>query len=780
MPVAWCSPSPKPCQATSRNLHVTMDPVGGVRMPAPPAQRTGFFGGERKLAELDALLRSPENPVVTLTGAPGAGKTRLAVEWARPGHEEHPDAVGFVDLTTVVDATGDAVAAAIGIALGLKGVAGRPMVETLVDALADRELVLVLDNCEHVVADVAQVVDRLLEACSQLQVVATSRRPLDVKGEQLYEVRPLDLAPAIELFIHHTRRVSPGFDAHGGDRAAAEEICRRLDRLPLAIELVARWTRSMTPTEILDRLDHALPLLRSSGRRHAPHHRTLQETVDRSYELLDRPEQQMFARLSVFVGDFDFDAARAVAPDLGDGGVLDTLTSLVDHSLVVAEEGSRPATRYRLLEPLRQHGHERLKQSGEEELTRRRHAEHYVAVARRADDALRGPERWESLRLLDKEVGNLHAALQWAHDQPDDTALRLCGALGHWWALRGRASEGRTRLDRALAAETNDLRLRATALSRASRCAYLLQDYGGARTLLEESLALTDDLGDSLASARRRRNLAAVAMAEEDFDLAIRCCEDSLAVFEEHHDRSGTAWSLLFLGFSLYFKEDTDTGQEHLRRALTVGRACGNVAVMGWSYAGISLAAWTAGDVAAQREHLTGYLDLVRSAEGVQQESDWLWVGFALAAAEGRHEAALRLAGAADARGRREGTNISRRFRSSLLAELEGIRLAVGREGARRLEAEGVERSPAELITEALGESPTGPAHRLTTREFEVAGLVGQGLTDERIGDALHISTRTVERHRENIQNKLGLPNKLALVAWAARNLDFGATSDGN
>ncbi len=387
----------------------------------PPAQLTGLVGREAELAAIAERLAGAR--LVTLVGPGGVGKTRLAVEAACG-----PGEVCFVELAQ----SGASVAQAVLDALGLRDAPvwlGAPhppaLIERLVGALAERDILLILDNCEHVVAQAARCVHDLLAGCPNLRILATSREPLAITGEALFPVRPLDVVPAVRLFVYRARSIDPDFVP---DEEAVRRICVALDGLPLAIELAAARLRSLSIVDIADRLDDRFQLLARGNRTAAPRHQTLRAVVEWSWDLLDDDARRLASRLAVFAGGATRDAIRAVC---GIGEVDDVLADLVDQSLV---DGSG---RYRMLETIRLFCAERLDASGAAEQVRRTHAEYFLALAETADPHLRRAEQLDWLATLTEEHDNLRAALRWAVGADQALALRLIGALSGYWFLRG-------------------------------------------------------------------------------------------------------------------------------------------------------------------------------------------------------------------------------------------------------------------------------------------------------------------------------------------------------
>jgi predicted ATPase/DNA-binding CsgD family transcriptional regulator len=702
--------------------------------------------------------------MVTLVGAPGCGKTRLSMEVGRRRVDRHPAGVCFVELAPVGDAC--LVASTLAAALGIDDQPRRSAEDALVDEVSTKNLLLVLDNCEHVLDSVTALVARLFEGCPSLRVLATSRIALGLRGEHVWRVLPLALDPAVELFIDRARLRADGAGPEPSSVGAIEEICRRLDGLPLAIELAAAWSRVLTPTEILDRLEPALPLLRTHGRDASARQTTMEATLDWSYQLLEPAEQLLFERLSVFAGGFDVQAAQALAPD---EEVLDGLTSLVDSSLIMAEPAS-DRMRFRLLEPVRQFAELRLVARGVQDATRREHAEHYLGLAQRSEARLRGSEAGAALAQLEREEDNLRAAMRWTRDQPDDLGLRLCTALAPWWAIRGRANEGRAWIDEMLRrrAGSADLRLRASGLARASRLAWRQRDYASARALLEQSLATGGKVDDPSGVARRLRSLSLVAVAEGDLDEARRLGEESVSLFRRHGDRYGLSLALAFLGLTFQLAGDSARAAPFEREARDLSRSDGSITSSLYSLGSMAFGAVAAGDMASLRTHTEEIVDLLRPLDARYEDPGWLWwTGVALASGEGRYQSALELAGAADAAAGRDGLHLHDWLRRQVQPWLERARAEVGPVEADRLAVEGSQLSPDELMDVALRQADVVRTSPLSCRELEIADLVAQGLTNREIAQRLIISSRTVESHVDHIKAKLGFGRRARIVAWA-------------
>ncbi|HET9927212.1 MAG TPA: BTAD domain-containing putative transcriptional regulator, partial [Rubrobacter sp.] len=435
--------------------------------PSPnnlPASLTSFVGREEALLEIKRLLSMTR--LLTLTGAGGAGKTRLALEVARDLLGAYPEGVWLVELAPLSDPalTRQAVAAA----LGVREQPGRPLTDTLTDHLRRKDLLLVLDNCEHLVDAAAHLAADLLESCPKLRILATSREPLGVPGEAVWTVPPLSLpdagratsfeglmgTEAVRLFLDRARSRLPGFELGEENAVAVGRICRKLEGIPLAIELAAARMGALAVEQVAQRLEDSLKLLAGGNRIADPRQQTLRATLNWSHELLSEAERKLFGRLSVFAGGWTLETAEEVCS--GEGierdDVADLLSKLVDKSLVMAGAGAQGALRYRMLEPVRQYARERVEESGEAGALLRRHAALFLALAEEAEPELRGPWQASWVKRLEQEWDNLRVAMVWllAHDEPEGAA-RLGWALWLFWWVRGRFTEGRNWMEETLA-----------------------------------------------------------------------------------------------------------------------------------------------------------------------------------------------------------------------------------------------------------------------------------------------------------------------------------------
>jgi predicted ATPase/DNA-binding SARP family transcriptional activator len=630
-----------------------------------PAQLTSFIGRERELADLEQLLS--EHRLVTLTGMGGAGKTRLALEAAACGVGVWRDGVWLVDLMPVSNPA--LLATEVARPLGLAERPDASPLAGLVDHLRTMELLLVLDNCEHVAEACAELTHEVLRACGDVRVLATSRIALGTPGELDYALEPLAIpaeAAAAEeverfasarLFVERARAARRELAAGGEELRTVGRICRELDGLPLAIELAAARVKALSLDEIAARLDDRFRFLRSWRRVADPRHQTLRATLDWSYDLLADEDRAVLAGLSVFAGGFTLDAAAAVCLNGDDQRALELVGRLVESSLVVADDRAG-ATRYRLLETIRAYAAERLDRSGAGRGLRRAHAAYFLDVARRArPDFIRYASHThrEGLAILDAEHDNLQAAVQWALAEEDASALPLAAALRTYWNIRGYRRQGLEWLDRALALAQEPSAVRADAVAGAALLARLVGDFARAEAFATEAVAAARAAGLPTAVATALNVLVTLAGWTGDFDRARALCDESVAVaraagsrrmeamalfilaetalhagryadardageralelFHAVDDREGMALALGRLGMTAVHDGRPDEGAARLLEALDHIELLGFADPGAWCCDGLALVAG-ASDDAARAARLLGAAEMLRRAGG--------------------------------------------------------------------------------------------------------------------------------------------------------------------
>ena len=726
--------------------------------PAPQFTLTSFVGREVEVDGVAHLLH--EARLVTVVGPPGAGKTRLAVEVARHIALSADRDVVPVPLATASDSAD--LVSEIAMALDVPTDRDTTLTAAVLEVLRDAAVLLVLDNCEHVREQAAALVRRIITTCPQVRVLATSRVPLAVPGEQLHRIGPLDRSAAAQLFIDRARLVT-SLVLESGTRSVVDQICERLDGLPLAIELAARQARTLSLPDLLVRLDTELAQAEIPAPT-GPEHRTLTATLNWSCRRLAPAQAELLENLSVLVGAFDLRATSAVAGHRSD--LVADLAILVDHSLLLAEPADGGELRYRLLEPIRQHAAVRLAGTPRAEHVRAAHARHFLEVARSASRGLMGIAGDREYRRLQRVEGNVLAAVAWARGRHSDLALQLVTCLAGYWEHRGHMNAARDRIKPLLGAAELSPRTQAEAWLALTQLGYRQGRYREAIAQAAGAVEVMRALGDHEGHARGLRALAQVAAAAGDSRRAIACCRESIALFAELGDRQAEAWSYTVLAYTHFTVDEIDEGVEADLAALRLlASAEPAPAIARRTRVGLSYSAARRGDLAGHRKYLAGAiadLQLLGAADG---DSEWLWSGVSLAHSEGRMPAVLRLAGAARALAR-HGTAVPPIADVIVTTAVEDAERKVGGPAAEKLLALGARMTTEEAISDALG-LPDRSRPALSDREHEVAMLTGQGLTNAEIAEQLFISRRTVETHLEHIRAKLGVSSRQGVIAWA-------------
>jgi predicted ATPase/class 3 adenylate cyclase/uncharacterized protein HemY len=570
-----------------------------ARLNNLPVQLTSFVGREKELGELKQLIDNRR--LVTLTGAAGSGKTRLALQVAAEMIRHFHNGVFFIALGSLTDPR--LVASTIAQALGITETPGRSILDNLKDYLQGKSLLLLLDNFEQVI-DAAPQIAELLAACSELKILVTSREGLRINGEREYSLPPLALPnlkqlsspeslsqyAAVELFIQRAQAVKPDFDITGDTAPDIAEICSQLDGLPLAIELAAARIKILTPSAIRARLEHRLEFLTGGARDLPVRQQALRSAIAWSFDLLDEDEQELFQQLSVFVGGCTVEAVETVAGKQA-FSLLDRLGSLVDKSLLQEVEGVHGEPRFVMLETLRAFGLEQLEANGGQETVRSRHADFFLALAEGAEASLESAEQVQWMDRMGQEHDNLRAALEWSRTTPgmEETCLRLAGDLGHFWEMRGHFFEGRERLSAVLAMEIvqGHTTARARLLARAAELAYRQSDYPATIAFAEESLAICRALEDKHGMASALIKLGNAATEAGDYATASGFLEEALAIWRELEDKHGIARALISLGWTALRPGDYQLANARLTEALSLSRELKDTRSMGFELSGL-------------------------------------------------------------------------------------------------------------------------------------------------------------------------------------------------
>jgi predicted ATPase/DNA-binding CsgD family transcriptional regulator len=764
-----------------------------------PLELTSFVGRQREVSEVKSLILGG-NRLVTLTGPGGCGKTRLALRVATELLEGFENGVWLVELASLSDPA--LVPQAVAGALAVREQPGRPLTDTLVDALRSKRMLLVLDNCEHLIDATARFVRTVLTSCPRLSLLTTSRETLGTAGETVWPVPSLSLPDpghppsvedlaryeAIRLFAERAKAVVSTFEMNEHNALAVARVCRELDGMPLAVELAAARARVLSVEQIASRLEDCFRLLRSDSRTAPPRQKTLRAAMKWSHDLFSEDEQVLFRRLAVFAGGFTLEAAEEVCAgvSLEPEGVLDLLSHLVDKSMVVSEAvESEGALRYRLLEPVRQYGLERLEESGEAELVRERHAGYYLRLAEQAESRLREQQAW--LERSEPEHANFRAALGWAlypqHAEGATTGeraqlgLRLAATLGQggFWNAYG-VGEGRRWLERGLArSDASSTPVRAKALSQAGYAAIWQGDYQRSASLLEESMALFEELGDKPGVAITLFHLGAMALHGGDHERARALRREAEALRRELEDRQSTGLLLYFLGMAAVDEADHDEAVALVEESLALHRELGDLRGMAMCLTILGVSALDLGDAERAAALYEEDLRVLRRLRDKTGTTYGLRGMAGVAALRGDAVRAARLWGASEALGEAIGLPLSPFDRSH--PDYEGLLTAAR---SRLNDEQSWEAARAEgramIAEQAIEYALTSPSRlapqpkntsELSTREVEVLALVAQGLSDSRVAERLHLSPRTVGQHLRSIYNKLGASSRAAAVKEA-------------
>ncbi|MDQ3974304.1 MAG: LuxR C-terminal-related transcriptional regulator [Actinomycetota bacterium] len=768
---------------------------------------SSFVGRERETAGVEGLLGHTR--LVTLTGPGGCGKTRLGLAVAADLAAEFDDGVWLVELASLSDPA--LVPQTVAAALGVREQPGRALSAALIDYLRPKQLLLVLDNCEHLVGACAGLADTLLASCPRLRILATGRQALGITGEACWQVPTLSVPEegqalsleqvaeyeAVRLFVERASLRLPGFELTSHNAGAVAQTCRRLDGIPLAIELAAARVTALAVEQIADRLEDCLALLTAGSPAASPRQRTLRATLAWSHELLGERERRLFRRLAVFAGGWTLEAAEAVGPGGGirRADVVELLSRLVDKSLVVADSGSQGAARYSMLEPIRQYGREALGCSGEAEAVRGHHADWFLALAERAAPQLKTPQQVAWLGRLAQEDNNLRAALEWLLGRGQLVeASRLAWALWLFWWIRGRFAEGRRWMQQALdKGAAMPAAARAKVLFVAGTMADGQADYRSAESLLGESLGLFKQLGDRRGAAYALSSAGFAAIGQGRNRQGIAVLEEAVELALAEGERWAAAFMLCFLATARRNEGDRTGAQQLAERGLALSEEVGD-------REGACAALYILATLAQESESDGGRAGrllgeaLARAAEvGDQTNVAYCLDGLAAVAGEqGRLARAGRLWGAAEALLEQieAAAYVYAPDRVLCRDRVAPARLRLGVEAFEAAWAQGRAMTPGQAVAYALGQAATeqdagAPDAQaasggvvqdsaaypdgLTAREAEVLRLLAGGNTNKEIAAQLVLSVATVQRHVANLYRKIGARGRADATAYALK-----------
>jgi predicted ATPase/DNA-binding NarL/FixJ family response regulator len=749
---------------------------------------TEFVGRRAELARVREALEGAR--LVTLTGPGGIGKTRLALQAAAGAGRVFRDGAWLVELGDLRDP--GLLVPEVGRSLGLSDQSARWAVASLADYLRDRQVLLLLDGCEHLADACAVTADALLRTCPGLRIIATSRHVLGVDGEVTIAVPPMTVPAegsptgpedllgyeAVRLFAERGAAVLPGFAVDEGNGAAVAAVCRALDGIPLAIELAAVRLRSLSPAQILSRLGSRFQLLSRGGPVGQPHHRTLEAALEWSYELLTDGEQAMWRRVSVFAGSFDLDAAEAVCAvgRVTAREIADLVDALVAKSILLRE--GQDTARYRLLGTIREFGVAKLRGRGNERRLRARHRRWFAELAGRQE--VFGPGRAGWIAALNANHENLRAALEFSLSEPGDAAAgaQMACDLWRYWETHGHLTEGRRILTMLLDHLDRNAAQRPAALWVAGYLAELHGDLPEARVLLEASISAAADVGDARAMAYASTYLGSVLYYLGELSEGHTVAETAVRLHREAGDQIGVALALIAIGYIHLWSGKAREAADRFDECAIVCQRSGNVWYHTYARWGLATARWLLSDHDGAATLASAALRIMRDLDdpvGVALCLDTLaWV----AAAQHQTPRALTLLAAVDTAWSAIQIAPPNTLREQHDLALDAARAAMSESAYAAATAKGNAMSQAEAIRYALGESsaPTSrsaasPAEsrpRLTRREQDVAALVAQGLSNNQIAATLVISTRTVETHVQHIMDKLGCGTRAQVAAWSA------------
>ena len=751
-----------------------------------PAELTSFVGRRQQLGEIRKKLTAAR--LVSLVGPGGAGKTRLALRIAADLARGFADGAWWVELAEVRD--GALVANSVVAALDLRDQAGTQPAQILASYLREKRLLLVVDNCEHLLGDSAQLVAEILRAAPNVRVITTSREPLQVPGEQVVAVPPLELPAgngteslarlrqneAVMLFTERAAAASGAFELTTENQAAIVSLCRRLDGLPLAIELAAVRTRALAVEQILERLSDRFALLTGGSRVALPRHQTLETTIDWSYELLGEGEQALLRRLCVFAARFTLEDVESVctSDDLSAAAVLDTMNSLVDKSLV-AKQDVRSHASYRLHETMREYATLKLRDAAEEGVLEERCLEYYRATCLQSVDQARY-RLVDWLAWADLEIDNIRAVLHQCVARGDlARGLDIAASMGYYWITRG-TTESTRWLDLLLGAEDAAPATQVRAYYLRGWLSLLQADAATARPWIARAVTTARETGQLAKLSESLSIAATVESVTGDLEAARRYLEQAEEMTPSLRDFPATIELLLSRAVLALVEGDLETARAVSTEGVRLSREAGDLYQVEATLGNLGMVGLLAGDLETAKSRFVEALRVARQIDN-RLGQYWRLAGLGWHAANsGQMRLAARLLGAAEAVATGAGAGIMGPA-VPLLAEAKES--AIGALGAAKFEAEfaaGKHMSRDMAVRLALGEATqdelgTGDAVApglLPKRQTEVAQLIAEGLTNRQIGARLFISEATVATHVRGIMNKLGFNSRAQIATWMA------------
>jgi len=806
-----------------------------------PFPLSTFIGREQEISSLKQLLL--KNRVVTLTGVGGSGKTRLAIKTANELLNKSEQGIWFIEFASLDDDS--LVTQVVATILGVRERKNSPLLDDLIEHLQNHRSLLIFDNCEHLIEACAMFVEKLLQACPNLQILATSREPLGIPGEAIWTVPPMSLpeshpwhdpssgeialpayqqSEAVQLFLNRAMLVSPNFALTKDNGAWIAEICRRLDGIPLAIELAAARVPALSLQQIAERLDNRFNLL-TGGHRTAPaRQQTLEATLDWSYALLSETECRVLQNLSVFSVGGTLEAVEHVCAgeSIEAGEVLDTLTQLVDKSLTVAAQRSNEM-RYSLLETIRQYAREKLVASSKVDKIKDRHLNYFLEWAENAETHLDTSDQLLWLERYKAEHDNLRVALRWSRSNKEnnEAGLRLAAACGRYWRLHGHFNEGRTHLSLALSQVGTNMQTvaRAKALFRSGVLAYLQSDYLASESLLEESLAISQELGQAgkMHAANALEMLGEVATERGDYETAMAFFEEAMPIYKHLNDKHGLGEMLMQFSWAYMRMGNYENAAEYLEEFLTVAREANYTTHIAFALGGLGELAirqgkyerasklleeslglhrqtgdkWdiatllgSLGWLALRQGNLANTKNLLDKSLKIRREIDdrggiaWCLEKLGKTAfLEKQPKKAAIIFGAASALRTTTESVIDPADQPEYKRIISGLQSALGLDTFNSAWTRGESTPLEDMIQYALSEPEKEPEEEqnstkdrfggLSNRERETAALIAQGKSNREIAEFMTVRKKTVETYVTRILNKLGFKSRVEVATWA-------------